>query len=313
MNLDFLDLKWINKQITAGKLDWDGFVKRVHLPIFSVSQLGVSRQELFYWKKNKVLTSSDNSNQVWTRLSFFEYAWIKLVVELRKLNIPLDTIAALRANLMKLDGEDLDAVFELFINQNANPGIEMPDKEEFIKFLKMNPGLIKEQLKNQFNEFIFLLIGVIVNRKTAYLLVKKNGDNSILLLPETFKDPDFYKQFQDFIEEPYVSIPLHKLLNDFLTDEKIKPASVQTIFGLSEKETKILELLKKEGIKELRIRFNKKMKGELLIEVVEEKQVATLKSKVEKLLVKRKVQDIRLYAENGNLIFAEITNKIKLK
>lgn len=313
MNLDFLDLKWINKQIAAGKLDWEGFVRRVHSPIFSVSQLGISRQELHYWKKNGLLPSSGGNNQVWTRISFFEYAWIKLVVELRQLNIPLETISALRENLMKLDDADIDSVFELFINQNANSGIDMPDKEDFIKFLKMNPGLIKEQLKNQFNEFIFLLIGVIVNRKTAYLLVKKNGDNSIMLLPETFRNPAFYAEYHAFIEESYVSIPLHKLLNDFLADEKIKPSSVQAIFGLTEKETIVLELLRKEGIKELRIRFNKKMKGELLIEVVEEKQVAIIKSKVEKLLAKGKVQDIRLYAEDGNLKFAEITNKIKLK
>jgi tRNA A-37 threonylcarbamoyl transferase component Bud32 len=101
-------------------------------------------------------------------------------------------------------------------------------------------------------------------------------------------------------------------LDEFYENPRIKETHIQDIFRLTEKEAKILELLRKKGVKEVRVRLGDKGKGILMVEVVEEKNINSVKDKIRAILDKEKVQNIRISTFEGNLLLFEETTKMKL-
>ena len=118
--------------------------------------------------------------------------------------------------------------------------------------------------------------------------------------------------FINFLNSPYISIPLHTILDEFYTNPKIKTNLKKSITSLTDQEYAVVELLRKDGIKEIRIRLNKKNKGQILIEIVELKELEMMKDKVKKLLGNERFKSIKINIENGSLVLYEEITKIKL-
>ena len=308
-----ISVEWINQQMAENGEEFVKFMDGLYEPRFSVSKLGISRQELLYLKKNKVIIPSSTVNKTWVKLSFFEYCWVRLVVELRKMKISIDLIAKLRLRLFDLDENLIVEVLKQQFENNDRTinKISVFDDKGFRDFIYSMPEHFKKEMKNTYNYFMLIILGIIIDKRSVNLLFKANGDFS-LLIPEALGDSQIFSEFIEFSSEPYMSLPVQSVMDEFYTSKEITSSEIKEIFLLSEKEAKILKILRKEGLKEIRIRMNKKGKGELLVELIEEKELDIVKDRVEQLLKKDMIQDIRIYSEKGRILLFEETTKLKI-
>lgn len=315
MNLDFFTNSWLEKQLVDNPEKVLAFFEQLNTPRFSVSQMGISRQELLYWKKLGVLVLPEpesNEKRVWNKVNFYEYCWLQLVAKLRDVKMPLEVVAKLRNTLFDFSDDFLRKFFgELHKFQQTKPELQINKEYDINYLLQHMPPWLFTTFRKLYTPFNLIVLRLMYNRTPMNILVKYDG-NCIFINEETFQKTEKISLFFEFIQHPLVNIPLTDLLDGFYTSESIKPKDIKAIFNLTEKELKVVELLRKEGIREIKIRLTDSQRGQLLIETLEQKTLPALESRIASLLKKNEFQNIRLYAEKGHLLLFEETKKIKL-
>ncbi len=307
---DDLDSSWMEDQIVKNPLQFFAFLDGLLEPIFSVGQIGISRQELQYWRKNGLLESvQKNEGRSWVKVSFLDYCWLKLISEMRKLSIPIDHIKKVKEILFSTDPEAFNNQSQPELEKLKNSKEIDPLTIELLQDIENDPEMYKEAFKHT-NYFFIILLDLIRKNNPASIIIDRNGNCSLLLLNETIT-VDYLPEIISLFEESFTAIRLNNLLNEFYKNPRIKETHIKDIFRLTDKETKILELLKKKGVKEVRVRLGDNGKGVVMIEVVEEKNINLMKEKIQAILDKEKVQNIRISNFEGNLLLYEETTKMK--
>ena len=317
MNLDNKDINWFLEKLKDENQsrDFFNFLDELYAPRFSVAQLNVKRQEMTYWKREGIIDvkQSDSLVREWVRVNFFEYTWLRLVAALRKLNLPAKAILKLKSHLSVITDQEIKDLLNLSFEQfeSISPKSQLRNDYEREIVQENYPSEFLEFFKEKFTPFNILVLNLMAERRHINLLVDEDG-NCEYFIPDTFKEMVEDEKLLNFLNKPFISVPLHSLLDEFYTNPKIKIDDQKKIYNLTTQESKVLELLRKENIKELRIKLNNKDCGVILIEVVEEKNVGPVYDKVKQLLESGKFSNITLKQENGVLRLYEEVTKYKI-
>lgn len=317
MNLDNKDINWFLEKLKDENQtrDFFNFLDELYAPRFSVAQLNVKRQEMTYWKKEGIIDvkQSDSVVREWVRVNFFEYTWLRLVAALRKLNLPAKAILKLKSHLSVITDQEIKDLLNLSFEQfeSISPKSQLRNDYEREIVEENYPTEFLEFFKEKFTPFNILVLNLMAERRHINLLVDEDG-NCEYFMPDTFKEMVEIEKLLNFLNKPFISVPLHSLLDEFYTNPKIKIDDQKKIYNLTTQESKVLELLRKENIKELRIKLNNKDCGVILIEVVEEKNIGPVYDKVKQLLESGKFSNITLKQENGVLRLYEEVTKYKI-
>lgn len=317
MNLDNKDINWFLEKLKDENQsrDFFNFLDELYAPRFSVAQLNVKRQEMTYWKREGIIDvkQSDSLVREWVRVNFFEYTWLRLVAALRKLNLPAKAILKLKSHLSEISDQEIKELLNLSFEkfESISPKSQLRNDYEREIVQENYPSEFLEFFKEKFTPFNILVLNLMAERRHINLLVDEDG-NCEYFMPDTFKEMVEDEKLLSFLNKPFISVPLHSLLDEFYTNPKIKIDDQKKIYNLTTQESKVLELLRKENIKELRIKLNNKDCGVILIEVVEEKNVGPIYAKVKQLLESGKFSNITLKQENGVLRLYEEVTKYKI-
>lgn len=316
MNFDLFTNSWLEKQLSDNPEKMFAFFEQLQAPRFSVSQMGISRQELLYWKKLGVLVLPEpesTEKRVWNKVNFYEYCWLQLVVKLREMNMPVEVIAKLRNTMFDDNDDFFKRLFqELNKFQLDNPAVQKVRKEyDLANLFEHMPPWFFNTFKKLFSPFNLIILRLMTDRTPMNILVKYDGD-CILINEDSFKKAELISLFFEFIQQPFVNIPLADLLDGFYSSDAIKSKDKKAIFNLTDRELKVLELLRTEGIKEIKIRLTENQRGQILIETLEQKSLPQLETRIASMLKKNEFQNIRLYAEKGHLLLFEETKKIRI-
>jgi hypothetical protein len=317
MNLDNKDINWFLEKLKDENQsrDFFNFLDELYAPRFSVAQLNVKRQEMTYWKREGIIDvkQSDSLVREWVRVNFFEYTWLRLVAALRKLNLPAKSILKLKSHLSVITDQEIKDLLNLSFEQfeSISPKSQLRNDYEREIVQENYPSEFLEFFKEKFTPFNILVLNLMAERRHINLLVDEDG-NCEYFMPDTFKEMVEDEKLLSFLNKPFISVPLHSLLDEFYTNPKIKIDDQKKIYNLTTQESKVLELLRKENIKELRIKLNNKDCGVILIEVVEEKNIGPVYDKVKQLLESGKFSNITLKQENGVLRLYEEVTKYKI-
>ena len=317
MNFDNKDISWFLEKLKDENQsrDFFNFLDELYAPKFSVAQLNVKRQEMTYWKKEGIINvkQSEGPSREWVRVNFFEYTWLRLVASLRKLNLPAKAILKLKSHLSVITNQEIKDLLNLSFEQfeSISPKSQLRNDYEREIVQENYPTEFLEFFKEKFTPFNILVLNLMTERRHINLLVDEDG-NCEYFMPDTFKEMVEDEKLLSFLNKPFISVPLHSLLDEFYTNPKIKIDDQKRIYNLTTQESKVLELLRKENIKELRIKLNNKDCGVILIEVVEEKNVGPVYDKVKQLLESGKFSNITLKQENGVLRLYEEVTKYKI-
>lgn len=311
--LDKYSLAWFSDSLENDFKGLVDFMDSLFEPRFSVSQMGISRQELLYWRKMDLLQfEAADDKRSWVKVDFFEYCFIRLVAELRKLNVPLESIRILKANILHVDEETIKEMLAATIPALETQKLDPTLAELDLKAHMLSPTkAILDGFKKYFNPFNILVISLMLQARSLNLLVNQTGQ-CYLFQPEELNTTVLDEERISFLNRPYVSIPLHTLLDEFFLNPKIRTINHQQIFNLSAKQSAILNMLKKENFLEIKIRLNKERKGELIVQLTEQKQIPETQATIKSLLKKGNYQNIQLKTENGHIVLYEETTKYKL-
>ncbi len=330
MNLDNITLEWFRNTLVSNPYKLFEFFDQLYEPRFSIGQIGITAQELQNWKKYKLIepVSSLSGQRTWNKVSFFEYCWLQLVKILREQSLSFDDILIIRRELFAKPDELLmgDVIKGI---KNLKMEAKTPEAKAVLEMVKSqleDTTAAMKEFEKEMNLFVFVIIGLILENPTEAILIIK-GRNSIfedngkkrkarnIYMSVYYKKPgednDWVRSLLPLFQEYFTSVNLMAILNEFYESKKISASDHSSIFMLSEKERKVYELMRKEGIKELKLRFGDKGKGLILIEVKETKSLNQIHNKVTRLLGGEKFKDVTIKIENNNVVLYEETTKIK--
>ena len=172
--------------------------------------------------------------------------------------------------------------------------------------LRDYPPAVIALFKRYFPPFNLFIFGLMIERSPISILVNADGQ-TFYLKPNQLAKTNVTEALVAFLSKPFIGIPMHSLLDEFYDNPKIKLAEQQQVCNLTKLETKVLGLLRKENIKEIRIRFNQQLRGEIIIEHVNYVNPGMLLKNVQDILQRGKYSTIKIVQEDGHLkIFEEV-------
>ena len=310
MKFDLLNTDWLTEKL-SNENSMMGFVKFIDSllePIFSISALNLTRQELNQWKAEGLIKSNDSELREWVRVNFFDFIWLKMIDIMRQSKIPFTTIHKLKKEFFEIDDQELRYLLSNAYKQGKD---EIP-KGEVMNLIEKEvvsqdyPPAVMALFKRYFPPFNLFIFGLMIERSPISILVNADGQ-TVYLNPNQLAKTNVTEALVAFLSKPFIGVPMHTLLDEFYDNPKIKLAEQQQVCNLTKLETKVLGLLRKENIKEIRIRFNQQLRGELIIEHVNYVNPGMLLKNVQDILQRGKYSTIKIVQEDGHLkIFEEV-------
>lgn len=280
----------------------------------SPSTIGLKPRWMTYWEQEGILDKPKDKGER-RKFNYFDYVWIKIVMELRKFHVPLNTIKAVKAQIAQPEkitdkiqevaqnikqNKDLRKLFDSLVPENIRPGFE-----DFF-FNAQNYEWVNEKISYT-NLLLFVMDGIIFKQHLA-ILVNHEGEVfpfKELYIQDYLNDP----KFKAFIQHTYVSISVSHIISQYLKEEKQSRNYKHTI--LTQEELEVIDIIRGEKLKTLRIRFNDKQE----IDLIE----ATTQTKIDNearfidVIMKNGYQYIEIKTEKGKIVSVENTRKYKPK
>ena len=310
MKFDLLNTDWLTEKL-SNENSMMGFVKFIDSllePIFSISALNLTRQELNQWKAEGLIKSNDSELREWVRVNFFDFIWLKMIDIMRQSKIPFTTIHKLKKEFFEINDQELRYLLSNAYKQGKD---EIP-KGEVMNLIEKEvvsqdyPPAVMALFKRYFPPFNLFIFGLLIERSPISILVNADGQ-TVYLNPNQLAKTNVTEALVAFLSKPFIGVPMHTLLDEFYDNPKIKLAEQQQVCNLTKLETKVLGLLRKENIKEIRIRFNQQLRGEIIIEHVNYVNPGILIKNVQDILQRGKYSTIKIVQEDGHLkIFEEV-------
>ena len=310
MKFDLLNTDWLTEKL-SNENSMMGFVKFIDSllePIFSISALNLTRQELNQWKAEGLIKSNDSELREWVRVNFFDFIWLKMIDIMRQSKIPFTTIHKLKKEFFEINDQELRYLLSNAYKQGKD---EIP-KGEVMNLIEKEvvsqdyPPAVMALFKRYFPPFNLFIFGLLIERSPISILVNADGQ-TVYLNPNQLAKTNVTEALVAFLSKPFIGVPMHTLLDEFYDNPKIKLAEQQQVCNLTKLETKVLGLLRKENIKEIRIRFNQQLRGEIIIEHVNYVNPGMLLKNVQDILQRGKYSTIKIVQEDGHLkIFEEV-------
>ena len=274
--------------------DFEQILKQVFNSEFTIKDVGISHRWITHWEKQGLLINpKPEKNEKWRRFNTFEFVWLRLIVEMRKFNIPLEVIRKL-----KKITDPLDEVMKAFTTI-ARIATEVSSGGK--------STVPKEYYELSIFERIVLDISVF---KTNYvLLVNLKGEYTPLIeeyLVESMKNPVLLKSFR----ENHISISFSSVVNK-LFNASSEESLLTTYSMITEKEKQVLELLKRDDLVQAEIVYDQDHKIDLL--KLKTKEKIDIHSRVKDNIIKQGYQTITVKTVNSKPIYCEkiISHKIE--
>jgi uncharacterized protein YnzC (UPF0291/DUF896 family) len=316
MNLDVVNKEWLLEKLSneQSMMEFVSFIDGLLEPNFSISALNLTRQELNLWKAEGLIKSNDSELREWVRVNFFDFIWLKMVTVMRQSKIPFTAINKIKKEFFEINDEDLKQLLSNSFNQGRG---EIPDSEVMTLVQKDivaqdYPPAVIALFKRYFPPFNLFVFGLMIDRNPIDILVNTDGE-TVYLNPNQLAQTNVTEALVAFLSKSFIGVPMHTLLDDFYNNPKIKLAEQQQVCNLTKLETKVLGLLRKENIKEIRIRFNQQLKGEIIIEQVNYVNPDMLLKNVHQILERGKYSTIKIVQEDGRIKIFEEVIKEKIK
>jgi len=309
---DQVSLEWLKKKFSTpeGVTEFQEYMDSLFERRFTLKHANVKKQELAYWKKEglyEVLNVSEDRE--WTRFHFFDYVWLKLVSELRKFDMPVKEIYKVRQQFFTLNDDTIRTLLTSGLDEAANyPATIAVDAKDF-KNEEFN--LIAFMYRKYFPPFNLFVLSLLLDRRRINLLLNFNGERG-WFSPDLMDNPDLFTEFLTFSNQAHVSIPVHKILDEFYENPEIKLKDIQQVFQLTKTEIKLFEIIRTEGITEVKIKLKPDKGGYILVETVYNENIEKTILQLDRIVNKEGYQVITIKTENNSIRHLEIRKKIKI-
>jgi hypothetical protein len=275
------------------------------------SETDVVYDELQYCYRNDLLivdkSASKNSQ---TKLSYYEYIWLRIVIELNKYGIDNSIIKEIKKNIV-------DKSFEKQMKEEI---YKVKDKvkeysDEAYDGLVMAEESTDHEIKEQVDEYLreistplFQMITyVVVSKLDAVLIVNRKGEFDVLT---KFEAPNGALEFQymynqeDIKCKPHICIPLSNMIPEYLKVESIDCCS-QPEKPLTMEEHELLKIVRGKRYGELKTISIEFKNGNPEILKAKEISRVNLESRLLDHIQDKGYHTIKFTTNNGKLVSFE--------
>jgi DNA-binding transcriptional MerR regulator len=272
---------------------------------FIGTDTGVPYRSINHWENSGLIDNDRGEARSWRRFSFVEFIWIRMIDEMRKVGLPMDTIKAVKASLFQPASiVDLDihlrSIYQArgAANVYHEAGREAMEKDMQGRF---DGGFEEQQLDG--NWLQHLILSSIVKRCPVILVVFTDGT------PFAIHEEPGYFIFPEHMDrlsfETHVRIPITGIIKEFLRGglaiERMGDLQI-----LEPNEQTVLRIIHSGQYDSVTVNFkDKKMKS------MELRQSQEVTRKIVDVLAAGKYQDISIVQHEGQITKIENTLKFK--
>jgi hypothetical protein len=181
-------------------------------PLFSISDLGISKQDLLCWKEEGILDKIEDT----AKFSFVEYSQIKIIQQLKLLGTQTNTIQ----NVLGKVNSIMNWKAEL-IELQKNPPSDFESKEAEEAFRKAILSIDPETLdETKGISLLQYLIGLILGeREQVHIVVYPQGD-CVFPWYEGHAYTYTPEELERITYQPHIKISLTAIIREFISSEK---------------------------------------------------------------------------------------------
>ena len=266
--INWIDNKDLDYIIEKGYIkSYPGLIEALSKARFTMTDLGIKHRDATYWAGQGILPELTGTVTTRRKYTLRQAIWLKLVQQLRALDVSLSKIKIIKRRI--------------FDNEiNVAEAIESPEMIAILEFLDKKDGKLDEhkelmkdpsflrQLKNEYLDiFESMILNTIIFRRDTSYIIDSDG-NAVPYASE--KREHMIKNldgFDEFIKQPHILLSISKAYSDLIQDWNEKKWFNEVTI-VSKEEMQILELLRENRVKELRI-FKTADKPDRVIKVTE--------------------------------------------
>ena len=309
---DQVSLEWLKKKFSTpeGVTEFQEYMDSLFERRFTLKHANVKKQELAYWKKEGLYEMLNvPEDREWTRFHFFDYVWLKLVSELRKFDMPVKEIYKVRQQFFTLNDNTIRTLLTSGLDEAANYPATIAVDAKDLKNEEFN--LIAFMYRKYFPPFNLFVLSLLLDRRRINLLVNFNGEKG-WFSPDLMDNPDLFTEFLTFSNQAHVSIPVHKILDEFYDNPEIKLKDIKQVFQLTKTEIKLFEIIRTEGITEVKIKLKPDKGGYILIETVHQEDTEKTLLQLDRIVKKEGYKDITIKTDGTSICLFEVRTKMKI-
>ncbi len=269
--------------------------------IFNPKDVGVTYTNINYWDKKGILSSQRKNEPQWRNFSFIDYAWIRVISEMRDLGVPIELIKESKDFLFELiDSKPLYKEFKKNINElKKTMSFAEAEKDEIIQLMLDGEKKVNEEGLTHF--YIAIIHSILQKIPTSILLFKNGG----VVIWYEGKEELYDKEIRELkLYESHINISISKIIKDFLLDKNCVYLFPELKL-LEPNEIRLMELIHNGNYDTISISFlDKKMKHLKLT------KSENPKKRIVDILQEGSYQDIELKSHKG--MITKISNTVKV-
>lgn len=284
------------------------------------------------WKKEGILLEDelkkkDSDKRKWVYLNVFESVWLLIVVELRKLNLDLDTIKEVKDFLEQVP--DIESIIRAYTEEEFQNNIvaKLPKivleqyngiltKEDYLKML---PETIEQEKSFFISNIGIVIYGVLIEKSFPSIIIElndeKNNFNMAIALNSPSRDNLKEELFNFYTEKcakaTFINIPIITIVQKIFENEKFDSHNIN--YGLySKQESQLLEAIRENECSEVKV--IKHQSGDITMSFSEQDDIRGSKAKeLRKLLGLKLYEKIEVTFRNENHLVIKNTQKKIIK
>lgn len=276
---------------------------------FTLKNLDVSARVLQHWSERGLLPDKKRKEDENHKFNFIELIWLKLVLELRLIGFPIERIKKVKKAL--LEKQSLLTLLNIKPNENIADRLypilasRIKDKEAFYEVFSSNEK-IKKADTFKLSILHLLIILFIDNRYHIKFIVFSDGQ-MLPYIPEIHdKEPSLVEHIE---KETTISIPLFKLILNFMDDERNYNFISKGVI-LNSNELQILATIRSGKFNKITIHF--KDRKPKVIEATELIKISK-EARLSEILLNREYEKLEITTNQGNIAYVPKTTKHILK
>ncbi len=311
-NFNFSE-KSIRILIANGDVLNSGIYQKLTERRFYINEADIPRNILFNWNKNKLLPY-DNTEIGWQKFSLLEFTWLKVLQQLRSFGLSLEKLKNLKTQLFAVE---IDVYKEFLINSLHAYDGEIANKKAVLEVFshKNIPEIMWKEVFDelQMSVFSMLILQILVCNQNLCLVIDEKTNCSFVVLDdsESANKKQNDELLNDLTNSSFIVVNVRQILQRFFSNEKITYDNEYLLSFLNKKERKIIELLRKGEVKEVKIKF---VNNEIdLIECVKNENPEIAIHQLGRGFKKSDYKDVIVKVRDGKVIHYQSSELTKFK
>lgn len=234
------------------RVTYPGLCEAMDIPRFTISDLGISPRDATYWDKKGILPKLQTTTTTRRKYTLKQAVWIKLIQQLRSLEVSLNLIKKIKINLLEsetpleelLESEQLLKIVEELLDQHEN--------REDLKRAMQDPEFMKQLLNEKVDHLnLFILYSIIFRIDVNYIITQDGLCYPYVLHKHQYL-LDNVEDFDLKLKAPHITLSISQAYAQLVQDWSEK-SWFKDLSMISADESKIIKLLRDESTSELRI------------------------------------------------------------